>query len=212
MKRILVALLAICGLLVGAGSGVAVAEPVLPGEESIRAVERYSDQDLLLFLFAGEGKIAKEHPDLLTYLGFDPNRPKANRGELHRLVRDYLEFDTDFSSSVRKPLSSGDPILVERALISFTDSFQTFLTTEKGQTFLPPSADATARGCGVFRICVGVTLLAVANAVLYANAAAVTFVAAAAAVVWVYLMGDGADISPLERDELVVRATLAFTS
>lgn len=71
---------------------------------------------------------------------------------------------------------------------------------------------ANAAGCGAFKVCVGVTVLAVANGVVYANVAAATFAVATLAVAWVYLMDDPTQSTAFERDEFIAKMTRALNN
>lgn len=180
-----------------------------PGQMEV--VGSYSIEETLKLLLAGTGPIAEKNPELVRFLGFAEDRPAIDEAALEEVIADFVKFDPKTTSSVQKLLESGQPLQVEKALSSLTSSFQKYLK-EKSESRSNKRGIpiAEAAGCGAFKVCVGVTLLAVANGVVYANVAAATFAVATLAVTWVYLMDDPSLTTDFERDEFIAKMTRAL--
>ena len=179
----------------------------------LEAVSSYSVEDTLKLLLAGSGPVAEKNPELVRFLGFAENRPATDETALEEVIADYVKFDPKTATAVQKRLASGQPQQVEKALADLTSSFQKYLkkkSASQSEKSNLPVADAA--GCGVFKVCVGVTLLAVANGVVYANVAAATFAVATLAIAWVYLMDDPSQTTEFERDEFIAKMTRALSS
>ena len=178
----------------------------------IDVVGSFSLEDTLKLLLAGIGPVAEEHPDLVRFLGFSDDRPATDEAALNEVIADFVKFAPKATASVQKRLSSGQPQQVEKALADLTSAFQDYLKSKNATS--PENADnsvVNAAGCGAFKVCVGVTLLAVANGVVYANVAAATFAVATLAVAWVYLMDDPTQSTAFERDEFIAKMTSALS-
>lgn len=190
--------------------------PHVAVKELESGIAAYSDLEILELLLAGVGPIADANPEIVTeYLGFDPDRPEVNQIALEQLVADYLEFEPEFRSQVVPGLSVGEPLAVEHALLTFTESFHAYLETIDTSTV--SSGSPTGRGGWAWAM----AYVAVAvNGVVYANAAVATLalVAGAAVVVVVvvpgYLKGekDGASASSLGSQEMILNASNFFRS
>ncbi|MEZ0167024.1 hypothetical protein AB2L27_19905 [Kineococcus sp. LSe6-4] len=181
--------------------------------------DKYSDEDVLKLLLAGQGPIAQKHPDLLNQLGFDPNRPMTDPAVLDNLVQLYMDYHPEFSNEIRRPLETGDPRAVERALIRLTEKYREF-----AQDVLGINSDemVQARGAcdGGAKACTVAYIAAVANGAVYANVAGATFVFVAAAAVFVVgpvaYLDDKTDpyqrMTSMEKDIVTLNLAKAMSS
>ena len=212
----LIAMAATAALLIAPTTAFANETPApkpAAASSHLEAVSSYSVEDTLKLLLAGSGPVAEKNPELVRFLGFAENRPATDEAVLEEVIADYVKFDPKTAASVQKRLASGQPQQVEKALADLTSSFQKYLkkkSASQSEKSNLPVADAA--GCGVFKVCVGVTLLAVANGVVYANMAAATFAVATLAIAWVYLMDDPSQTTKFERDEFIAKMTRALSS
>ncbi|WP_204723138.1 hypothetical protein [Glutamicibacter nicotianae] len=176
-------------------------------------VGSYSVEDTLKLLLAGTGPVAEKNPELVRFLGFADDRPATDEAALEELITDYVKFAPKTTASVQNRLASGQPREVEKALSDLTSSFQDYLKSKSAASSNSSGIPvANAAGCGAFKVCVGVTVLAVANGVVYANVAAATFAVATLAVAWVYLMDDPTQSTAFERDEFIAKMTRALNN
>lgn len=174
-----------------------------------RVLTRYSSREIIKLLLAGQGQAADDNPDLIRFLGFDPEKPITDPDSLDALVSEYLEFDPEFDSTVRPDVSSGDPLRTEAALVSFTETFQEFLA-KKGQE-VPGETPVQARGCGAgAEVCFAAYAVVMVNGALYANVAVATLAVATIAFGWFYLMDDGSSVSEIERTTFISDLTSAM--
>ncbi|MHA6969124.1 hypothetical protein ACX5K5_15675 [Glutamicibacter bergerei] len=212
----LIAMAATAALLIAPTTAFANETPApkpAAASSHLEAVSSYSVEDTLKLLLAGSGPVAEKNPELVRFLGFAENRPATDEAVLDEVIADYVKFDPKTAASVQKRLASGQPQQVEKALADLTSSFQKYLkkkSASQSEKSNLPVADAA--GCGAFKVCVGVTLLAVANGVVYANVAAATFAVATLAIAWVYLMDDPSQTTEFERDEFIAKMTRALSS
>lgn len=193
------------------GSTQASAQPIdsvdQAGSSGTEVLTTYSSTDILKLLLAGQGPAAEANPELIRFLGFDPEKPITEPEALDALVAEYLAFDPSFDSTVRTDLSSGDPLKTESALLTFTDTFQAFLA-EKGQQV--PDAPQS-RGCGAgAEVCFTAYAVVLANGVVYANVALATLAVATIGFLTFYLMDDTGIASEIERTKFVADLTSAL--
>ncbi|NIH71688.1 hypothetical protein [Auritidibacter ignavus] len=163
---------------------------------------KYSDQEVMQLLLAGQGKMAEENPDLIAYLGFNEETPHTNEENLNEIIADYLAYEPNFVDNVRTPLASGEPHEVEEALVYLSNSFAEYLETLEADM---PDAETQGICDGGAEICTTAYAIAVVNGLVYANVAGATAAVATLAVTWVYLMDPEGDSTQLERDLLTVK-------
>lgn len=164
------------------------------------AVSTAEQLDLLALLLAGTGPLAEANPDLVQFLGFNPDRPAVDQAALRSLSKQYLKHDREFTSTA-EAIASGDPMAVEAALVTFTASFHDFLTSQ-GKVAKDSSDRIAATGCG-WKGCFAITLYVTANVAVYANVAGATNAVATLVLAWFYLMDSDGQETQLERDHLV---------
>lgn len=199
------------------GSSIAEAAPSEKSLEEEASTSRlqsqYTDEEILQLLFDGTGRVAEENPDLLERLNFSEERPEVNKKLLDEVIGKYLDYHKDFKSEVLDPLTSGDPLKVEEALVTLTDTYFEILEAEYGVTAL--SAEAQD-GCGAgAKVCVIAYGAAFVNVAVYANAAVATMAVVALAVVpsaVSYLMAPDAADGELVKTELIANLTRALAA
>lgn len=160
---------------------------------------------MLRLLLAGQGPIAQASPELVTLLGFAPDRPQPPAREFDRLIRDYLRYDTSFGGTVVDEVQSGDPLRVDAALRTFSTSFHGYLESKGLRMRQAGRFDAQARGWlwkGA-NVAVYVNAVALANAAAYANVGVATNAVATLVVAWFYLPDYNSVNNAFERDELI---------
>lgn len=222
VKAPAVATAAICTLAVGALGAQAAAsaqkDPQAQGRVTVAKsadyLPSYSDRELLEFLVAGQGPVAVEHPELLTYLGFSADKPTTPQKSLNGFMKDYLVADPDFHTSVAVPMQSGDPATVNAALRQFSKELRAVVEDKvnsqpasKAHANNAQAAGWTWRGAN---IAVYANAVAVANAGVYANVGVATFVGAVLAI-W-YLEDGSMTGTEIEMDTFVSRVADALAS
>ena len=111
-----------------------------------------SDEDVLA-LFAGQGRVLREHPELRAYV---PDDQGLSSEQVRALTREYIAADPAFHRKVTVPLQSGDPYRTLDALKAFqtmTASISTDSTTSSNDgkcALLVAVAVAAALWLGVF--------------------------------------------------------------
>ena len=171
----------------------------------------YSDREVLAWLLAAAGPIAKEHPESLRYLGLtEATRPPVRWKELNVAMDNYLKYDKTFHRDVAVPMQSGDPIKTEQAFKVFTAHAKSYLALSETSSKVRAQAEATAAGKIGAKAKVAVYVVALANAVVYANAAVATNVAATLVLVWFYLMDEsgGGPKNDFERQQFIAQVTV----
>lgn len=173
----------------------------------------YTDAEVLQLLFDGTGPVAEENPELLERLNFAEDRPAADPEMLDEVIEVYLDYHPTFEQDVLDPLTSGNPELVEVALVELTDTYFEMLEDEYEVSELPA---AEAAGCGAgAEVCVVAYAVAFVNAGVYANAAVATMAVVALAVVpsaVSYLMAPDTADGELVKTELVASLTRALVA
>ncbi len=213
---------ALC-LVAGSVAPAAAAPAATPGGEPAAGVSvpsTHSDEEILQLLFAGVGPIADQHPDIVESLGFAPGRPLPQEAELADFVDSFLRATPRFHETVAVPLTSGDPLLVERALKTVTAQLEEYVAAEAAQARPGPVQDPGMTGLGYWHTTTNIYLGsqiaayahigAVANAAVYANVGLATFALATLGIVTWYLMDDPEEFNDVERGAFVADMTDAL--
>lgn len=183
----LIGSLALAGTPANASSLLTSTNTLNETQLSVDQPKEYEDGEIVKLLLAGQGLVAKDNPQVVEDLGFDPERPVADPQELQVVVDEYLAYSADFNE-IRNTLESGDPRLVESGLVSFTEDFQAFVENEHGLQTDDKTPSAHTQNCDG-SACVNVAAVANAaaavNGAVYANVAGATFAVAAVAVIFV---------------------------
>lgn len=201
------------GVQAVASAGEPYAAPGRVVTQAADASATYTDAELLEFLVAGQGPVAREHPELLGYLGFAEDKPVTPAGPMKRFTRDYLAADPDFHETVAVPVQSGDPEQVDAGLRQFSTELRAVVrekiarSPKKAAATNAQAAGWTWRGAN---IAVYANAVAVANAGVYANVGVATFVGAVLAV-W-YLEDGSMTGSEIEVQTFVAELTDALAS
>lgn len=166
----------------------------------------YSDEDLLYYLVFADGRVEDENPGLSEELGFIPFPENVDRRPVEQLLADYYSANQEEASAISNGLRSGQPHLVEAAMMRFSESFNAF-AQEKAAARMSPDQQVTTLDSGnlnVYHQGYGYLWGAVAVAVYGAVA---LFHAATAITVIFYLPEDLGGASELEREEIVASLT-----
>lgn len=105
--------------LVSASSPAIAAPPLMPGVESpasspVQAETPQEARDLVAFFLMGSGPLMDSHQGLAAELGITPQDAPADA--IHALTEALREADPHLDTTVAEPMTSGDPVLVFRAL------------------------------------------------------------------------------------------------
>lgn len=171
-------------------------------QSSGSADAEYSDRDVVALLAAGQGRIARDQPELLGQLGFAKDKPKTPEEPLRAFTTDLLAANPDFNRTVTKPLQSGDPVLVESALKEFSDAYIPLVKEAVNESSGSSAGKGEAQGWKwkATNVAAAVNAAVMANAVVYANAGVATNVAAGLVIVTWYLEDGSMGVSGLERE------------
>lgn len=176
------------------------------GQKTPNESLRYSDREVAQLLLAGQGTIAEEKPELLQQLGFSREKPTTDSTKLNLMIDEYLTTAPDFHNEVAVPFQSEDPRQVDEALASISESFLKYAETKQASA---PANEASLQGwtwMGANAVLYA-NAAAVANAVVYTNAAVATLAVATIALVTWYLPDASGQASTIDRQERISTIT-----
>ncbi|WP_017587666.1 hypothetical protein [Nocardiopsis ganjiahuensis] len=183
---------------------------LIQNTEEFQETARYSQEEVLQLLLAGQGPIAEANPELLDTLGFSAEKPHTDEEALDQLISDYLTYEKDFEEKVAVPVRSGDPQKVEAALVALSESFMGFLDAPADNTSNSSAASGwTYQGVNV---AIYANAVGVVNVAGYTNAGVATLALATLAVVTFYLEDEDAGQNGFEEQHVINELTEAMAN
>lgn len=173
----------------------------------------FSTEEVLQLLLAGTGPMASD--ELVSLLGFDPNRPEADMAELSPVINQYINSTEGLEEDVTIPFQSGDPTKVDSSLRVLSSTFNDFIQEKVGENQGHRLAESLSQNKGWAWMGANVAIYAnavgVANAVGYSNVGVATLALATIGFVTWYLPDEESATGNIDRDERVESITGALS-
>ncbi|WP_328554985.1 MULTISPECIES: sporulation delaying protein family toxin [unclassified Streptomyces] len=177
--------------MVAGAAGTASAHARAPHTAPVaaaRAEQGYSDSDVVAFLVFGQGKAAKDHPELAQQIRSRRSDTSVTHAQLSYLMAKLHQADPAFHAKVTEAVQAKDPFVVQRGMVALNDDLKAAIASDSKAKSLNSADIARPNGW----VWTKSNIVTVANVAAGINVAVGTNVAAGAEVVVVVVIAPAA--------------------
>ncbi|WP_079054148.1 sporulation delaying protein family toxin [Streptomyces graminilatus] len=153
-----------------------------------KAAQGYSDNDVVAFLVFGQGKAAKDHPELAEQIRSRRSDASVTPAQLSYLMNKLHQADPAFHTEVTEAVQSKDPFVVQHGMAALNDDLNAAMASDSKAKTLNSADIARPNGW----VWTKSNILAVANVAAGINVAVGTNVAVGAEVAVIVVIAPAA--------------------
>ncbi|MGW5250219.1 sporulation delaying protein family toxin [Streptomyces sp. NPDC004129] len=156
---------------------------------AVQAAQGYSDSDVVAFLVFGQGKAAKDHPELARQIRSRRSDTSVTPAQLSYLMHKLHQADPVFHTKVTNAVQSKDPFVVQQGMVALNDDLKAAMASDSRAKTLNSADIARPNGwvwtksniVTVANVAAGINVAAGTNVAVGAEVAVVVVIAPAAA-------------------------------
>ncbi|MDT0470056.1 sporulation delaying protein family toxin [Streptomyces gibsoniae] len=156
---------------------------------AVQAAQGYSDSDVVAFLVFGQGKAAKDHPELARQIRSRRSDTSVTPAQLSYLMHKLHQADPAFHTKVTNAVQSKDPFVVQQGMVALNDDLKAAMASDSRAKTLNSADIARPNGwvwtksniVTVANVAAGINVAAGTNVAVGAEVAVVVVIAPAAA-------------------------------